>query len=387
MGFLLGERRESEKRRLEEKIRFDYLVCLKRESEYVKKLYDGIEISPSFLQNFQQFGEIKRVYKYIPAFSIRVDERIEEEFKKYTKNPEIEEMLDRVEKNFVVGIPDPIPSSISEKKLWNLEMVEAYKARKWSKGAGETVAVVDTGADYEHPEIEDNFDVEKGYNVLEDSDDPMDDHGHGTHCSGIIAGKEVGVAPGVTLKAVKFLNAFGWGTLEDAIKAIEWCIENNVDITSNSWGSSSYSRALEMIFDEAWERGILNVAAAGNSGRESPVYPAQYDSVLAVPAVDRNEKRAWFSTLSIKNEVSAPGVDIYSCIPGGKYAEWSGTSMACPHVSGGAAIVKAFYKTSGKRIRENLKRHAKRLGKEPYPNKEYGYGLLQIEKTLLYFDF
>jgi subtilisin family serine protease len=377
------------KKELEDRIGKDYLVYLKEYSDYVRKLGYEVEISPHFLRKFESFGRIKKVYKYIPAFSIRVDDRIKnEELKKYIKSPDIKEIVGGVEKNFVVGIPTPVYRAYRRKeanKLWNLEMVQAYEARRMTKGSGSVVAVIDTGADYEHYEIENRFlKYRKGYNVLNDSEDPMDDNGHGTHCSGTIAGESVGVAPSATLKAVKFLDAMGWGTLEDAITAVEWCIGERVDITSNSWGSGRYSEALKMVFDEAWNRGILSVAAAGNTGSKDYHYPSCYDSVMSVAAVDKNEKRAYFSTINEKNEISAPGVGVYSCIPGDKYDEYSGTSMATPHIAGGAAMIKSFYRARHEKIRKNLRKFAKPLG-EGCPNEEYGYGLLQINKVLMWF--
>jgi subtilisin family serine protease len=381
------EIRKREKVKMEEEVKFDYLISLSEEDEYVHKLYGGkVEISQNYLKQFGDFGKILKVYKYIPAFLLRVDPRLETEFKRFVGRLAEKKVI--VDRNLLVSIPLPNreESSIgkSAEKLWNLEMVQAYKTQKeLTKGSGEIVAVVDTGADYTHPEIESNFKKEKGYNVLNKSDDPFDDCyiPHGTHCCGIVAGKTVGVAPAVQLYAVKFLNEWGWGTLADAIEAIEWCIEKEVDITSNSWGSHSYSKALEMVFDKAWEKGIINVAAAGNSGDRRYHYPSCYESVISVPAVDKDAKRAWFSTMNEHNEIAAPGVKIYSCIRDGKYEEYSGTSMACPHVAGGAALVKAFNRGDAKRVRKNLGRWTKYLG----PKEEYGYGLLQTYDATLYY--
>jgi subtilisin family serine protease len=377
------ELRENERKKLEEKIKFDYLVSLSKEDEYVRRVYDGkVEISQNYLKEFSGFGEVLKVYKYIPAFLFRVDPILEVEFKKFVGR--IAEKKINVDKNLPVSIPLPKREESSVEKLWNLEMIQAYKTQKeLTKGSGEIVAVVDTGADYNHPEIESNFKKEKGYNVLNKSDDPFDDCyiPHGTHCSGIIAGKTVGVAPAVQLYAVKFLNEWGWGTLADAIEAIEWCIEKEVDITSNSWGSYYHSKALEMVFDEAWKRGIINVAAAGNSGDRRYHYPSCYESVISVPAVDKDSKRAWFSTMNEHNEIAAPGVNVYSCIRDGKYEKYSGTSMACPHVAGGAALVKAFNRGNPKLVRKNLGRWTKKLG----PKEEYGYGLLQTYDATLYY--
>jgi subtilisin family serine protease len=384
------EKRNKEKRKLEEETKYQYLVVISEKSDYVKKLYEGeVEIYAPLLRDLANFGKIIKVYKFFPIVLVEVEAGRERDFKSYISNLDSEKIYS--EANSLVSIPslDSLSGSSSTalrgERLWNLEMVQAYKTQKeLTKGSGQVVAVIDTGADYTHPEIEKNFRKEKGYNVLAKNDDPFDDCyiPHGTHCSGIVAGTTVGVAPGVTLYAVKFLNEWGWGTLADAIEAVEWCIKKgDVTITSNSWGSHTYSRALEVAFEKAWENNIINVAAAGNSGDRRKHYPSCYKSVISVPAVDRYERRAPFSTMNECNEVAAPGVEIYSCVRDGKYEKLSGTSMACPHVAGGAALVRAFNWGTKERTRESLKRRAKKLG----PKEEYGEGLLQTYDSTLYY--
>lgn len=357
-------------------IKNQFILLIKTNCEYTTPRENSIDISPSLLQDIKNIGQIKHKFKYIPAVLLQIDK--EEEILNINLEKNLENIL-KLEANSKVSIPEPIKGKdIRPERLWNLEMIQAYKAQKISKGKGIVVAVVDTGADYTHPEIENRFGKEKGYNFVDETDDPYDDHFHGTHCSGTIAGETVGVAPRVTLKAVKFLNSQGGGTLSDAIRSIEWCIEHGVDITSNSWGSSQDSEALEDIFDEAYNRGILSVAAAGNSGFASEEYPPQYESVMSIPAVDKNEKRAVFSTIFKGNDVAAPGVDVYSCVPGGRYETHSGTSMACPHCSGSAAVIMSFLRENNKQTRARLKKYAKKKGSV----KEYGTGIIQLFNCL-----
>jgi thermitase len=235
------------------------------------------------------------------------------------------------------------------------------------------VAVIDTGIDYTHPDLQGNVwtnareangqagvdddgngyvDDIYGYDFVNSDGDPMDDHGHGTHCSGTIGARGndgngiVGVAWNVKLMGLKFLAGDGSGTLEDAIKAIDYATAAGVDIMSNSWGGGGYSELLKQSIEGAEKAGILFVAAAGNSAEDNdvaPAYPATYDvaNVVSVAAIDRAGRLANFSSYGATTvHLAAPGVAVYSSIPGG-HASWNGTSMATPHVSGVAALLKS----------------------------------------------
>lgn len=235
------------------------------------------------------------------------------------------------------------------------------------------VAVIDTGIDFNHPDLKDNLwtnEVEAngkpgvdddgngviddihGFNAIKGNGDAMDDQGHGSHCAGTIGAKGndgkgiVGVNWNVKLMAVKFLDANGSGSLEDAIKAIDYATKMGAKVMSNSWGGGSFSQTLFDSIKKTEEAGALFIAAAGNDGLNndtSEVYPANYNvtNMIAVAAIDNTGARASFSNYG-KNKVhiAAPGVNIYSST-GGKYDSWSGTSMATPHVSGVAALVWA----------------------------------------------
>lgn len=180
----------------------------------------------------------------------------------------------------------------------------------------------------------------------------MDDHGHGSHVSGTIGAKGddgqgiVGVNWNVTIMGVKFLTGAGSGTLEDAVLAIDYATKNHADIMSNSWGGGGFMQSLNDAIVRARDAGILFVAAAGNESNDNdanPTYPAGYqiDNVIAVAAIDNKGQLAYFSNYGKTTvHVGAPGVDILSSTPGG-YKAWSGTSMATPHVSGLAALLKA----------------------------------------------
>lgn len=216
------------------------------------------------------------------------------------------------------------------------------------RGAGVRVAVIDTGIDYVHPDLAPNF--AGGFDFVNNDADPWDDHGHGTHVAGTIGARDndlgvVGVAPDVQLYGLKVLDANGSGSFSNVIAALEWAVDHGVQITNNSYGTSTDpGSAVEAAFANAEAAGVLHVAAAGNSGNcwglsDTVGWPARYGSVIAVAATDQYDLRACFSAHGPALELAAPGVAINSTVPGGGYTQYSGTSMASPHVAGTAALV------------------------------------------------
>ena len=227
--------------------------------------------------------------------------------------------------------------------LWNLKNIGADKAHNITRGNGIKVGIIDTGADYTHPEISSCFSKEKGYNFVDNNEDPKDGHSHGTHVSGTVAGVRTGVAPEVQLYALKVLNDEGFGSSFDVLRGVEWSIKHNLDVINLSLGSAQYSQASQDIYLHAYKNGINVVAAAGNDGNHSYNYPAAYEGVISIPAVDKDNRRAYFSNINDMNDIAAPGVSIYSCVPGNKYDIFNGTSMATPHITGSCALVKSIY--------------------------------------------
>ena len=183
-----------------------------------------------------------------------------------------------------------------------------------------------------------------GYDFHDEDADPMDDHGHGTHCAGVIGASHddfgiAGVMDNVKILPVRFLSARG-GTLEGAIKSIDYAIKRGVDIMSNSWGGGGFSQALKDVIEEANKAGIVFIAAAGNANNDNDKkasYPATYDveNIISVGALSGRGKRASFSNYGKETvHVFAPGVNILSTVPGNQHKKMSGTSMATPYVSG-----------------------------------------------------
>ena len=252
--------------------------------------------------------------------------------------------------------------------------ISAEKAWTLSKGSNDVkIAVIDTGVDYTHEDLKDNILINElelngvegvdddgngfiddiyGYNFANNNNDPMDRAGHGTHCAGVIGASHNkigirGVMAKVKILPVQFLGHNGSGTLEGAIKAIDYAISRGVHIMSNSWGGAGESIALKEAIERVQKAGILFVAAAGNdstSNDKRPVIPAaiDVDNIISVGAIDGKGKKAYFSNYGQKSvHVFAPGVKIYSTVPGNKYQKMSGTSMACPHIAGIAGLLLA----------------------------------------------
>ncbi len=262
--------------------------------------------------------------------------------------------------------------------MWGLEKIEADKAWPLSQGEGVVVAVIDSGVDYTHPDLSANMWHDEsgnyGYDFSNDDNDPMDDAGHGTHCAGTIAAVGnnfegiIGVAPEARIMAVKGLNAQGAGYDSGLAKGIKYAADNGADVLSNSWGGVGYSKLLEDAFKYARSKGCVSIAAAGNDNTDAENFmPANIETVIAVAATTHNDEKCSFSNYGLTIDVAAPGggytdelgggwYDIYNILSTKPddlitpirrvsygYSRLAGTSMACPHVAGVAAVIKGLY--------------------------------------------
>lgn len=353
--------------------------------EYVVKLKHNMRVSDiGTLLN----SEVKSI---IPEDNLVVVKRSIIERSDWTiKSLQQIDLVEYAEPNFIYRILKT-PNDPNFGKLWGLKNIgqsdvraagvagvdiEAEKAWDITTGSEKTlVAVIDTGIDYTHPDLKENLwvnsaemngqpgidDDENGIvddiyganfaNAKAPTGDPKDDHSHGTHCAGTIGARGddgvgvTGVAWNVKLMGVKFLSASGGGTLEGAIKAIDYATKMGAKIFSNSWGGGGESQALKEAIQRANAAGVLFIAAAGNNSSNNdttPNFPSNYPvaNVLAVAANDNQGKLASFSNYGKKTvHVAAPGVNVYSSVLNGSYGMKSGTSMATPHVSGIAALI------------------------------------------------
>lgn len=240
-------------------------------------------------------------------------------------------------------VPIHVMQSFSQVIDWGLMQSSIPEAWKYTMGEGINVAILDTGI-AEHPDMEGailsplNFSGEN---------DHIDYNGHGLHCASIVGARNnemgmVGVAPGCNIIPVKVLGNNGSGSYEGIIAGIQGAMDAGADIISMSLGSPTEAPiALHEKIKEATNKGIIVLAAAGNdAGRTN--YPARYDEVIAVAALDRTGNLAHFSSRSDEIDAVAPGVDIYACHLNKGYAKLNGTSQACPFMAGVCALLLAW---------------------------------------------
>ncbi len=272
-------------------------------------------------------------------------------------------------------------------RQYNLKLINADDAWEYERGKKSIkIAIVDSGIQYDHPDLKANY-VRGGYDWVNDDPFPYDDYGHGTHCAGIAAAvtnnrKGIAGIAQVSLMAEKVANAKGYATVWDTSRGIIHAVDEGASIISFSLGKYSPSSTVEKACQYAWDSGCLLVAAAGNDGEDSIACPARYDSVIAVGAIDRHRQRWYKSNHGPELELVAPGVEIlstYTYETGGGYATGSGTSAACPHVAGVAALMWSRCPSlTNRRIRDLLMESAIDLG-TPGWDEYYGWGMVNAE--------
>lgn len=285
---------------------------------------------------------------------------------------------------------DSIPNDPYFPYLWGLQNTGQFSSQGieadigmdqvWdyiTSAASIVVAVIDTGVDYNHPDLVDNMWVNTGeipnnsidddengyvddvygYDFYNDDGDPFDDHYHGTHVAGTIGAVGnnsvgvTGVAQSASIMAVKFLSGDGWGYYSGAVSSIEYAVANGAKVLNNSWGGGGYDSALASAVAASNTAGVIFVAAAGNSGYDTddyPNYPSCLSSsnVVSVAATTYDDDIAYFSNYGAYTvDLGAPGYYIFSTLPDNDYGYLSGTSMASPHVAGAAALLWAAYPT------------------------------------------
>ncbi|HEY0866967.1 MAG TPA: S8 family serine peptidase [Fimbriimonas sp.] len=230
---------------------------------------------------------------------------------------------------------------------YSIPIMNVFKAWDYTLGANPVrVAVIDTGVDYEHPELTGK--VVLGRDYANDDDDPMDDEGHGTHVAGIIGARPnngigiAGVGGNVTLLAIKVLDEDGVGSAAWSTAAIVEAADKGANVVNMSLGGYGRSQAEADAVVYATNKNTLVVAAAGNDNldsREAPFYPSSFEQVLSVASTNQFDQKSGFSNYGPDVDVAAPGSNILSTLPDGAYGFADGTSMASPNAAGVAALM------------------------------------------------
>ncbi|MFN3432626.1 MAG: S8 family serine peptidase, partial [Candidatus Sericytochromatia bacterium] len=274
------------------------------------------------------------------------------------------------------GFAAVAPNPLTYGAAWGLKAIKADQA--WDTTMGDSrikVAVIDTGVDMAHPDLQANLDTRGALNVLEAGRPVDDDFGHGTHVAGIIASVGdnqlgvLGVAPKTKVMPIRVLGVDGSGSVLDLVAAIDHAVAQGAKVINMSLGSPDRSQIEAEAIERAQAAGVVVVAAAGNEATTGNYleYPASYPGVLSVGAVGPDMKRAPFSNFNSSVAIAAPGVDIFSTLPTrfGKTSPFgylSGTSMAAPMVAGAAALVFAMHPNwTADQVITKLKRSAKDL--------------------------
>lgn len=267
---------------------------------------------------------------------------------------------------------------------WGVDQIGAPEI--WSKTLGQNIhiGVVDTGIDLKHPDLRNS--ISSGINLLNRRLLPQDDNRHGTHIAGTIAATGrysgiIGVAPKAIIHPIKAFDHNGSAYVSDIIAAIDWCVQNDLDIINMSFGMKTYNPNLEQAVLNAYYRGKVIVASSGNDGKKKSIdYPARFSQVVSVVAITRLGKIAPFSNRGVEIDIYAPGERVYSACLGGKYNELSGTSIATANVSGVIALILSLRAMSPQQIKSALRRSAPSLNR--HSNARWQPGQLNAQRTI-----
>lgn len=308
------------------------------------------------------------------------------------RKSEIGQKTEYIEPNYQYKASEA-PNDPDYVKQWNLRSINVESAWEETKGAGMTVAVIDTGVT-KVPDLEQTKFV-KGYDFVNDKEEATDDNGHGTHVAGTIAQSTnnnygvAGVAYEANIMPLKVLSAYGGGTVADIAEAIRFAADNNADVINLSLGGGGESQVLKEAVDYAYSKGVVVVAAAGNENRNSASYPARFPHVISVAAIGPSGEKAPYSNFGAGVDISAPGGSKDGQIlqetidpetGGAMFAGFQGTSMASPHVAAVAAMVKASGVETPDEIREVLTQSVRKVQEDPLNH--FGAGHLDASSAV-----
>ncbi len=371
-------------------VTFDYNITNKQNGEKELQNINGkiireLKIINAIVADFPDYVKDSTIYKVTGVTNVEADTyqiwiESNEPFADITI-PSVKEMVNNIE---IANEETPLllPNKINTKEEqkgeipWGIAKVDAPGAWNTTQGEGAKVAILDTGATFSHPDLSANY--AGGFNAINPELDATDDHGHGTHVAGTIAAIKddkgvVGVAPNAEIYGVKVLDGSGGGSYSSIIAGIEWCVDNGINVINMSLGGRYSIESFHEAIKIAVKNGITVVCAAGNDGG-AVNYPAKYAETIAISASTSSDNIAYFTSRGPEIDFIAPGYNIYSTYKDGKWKNMSGTSMACPHVAGLAALAVSLGHTGPAEVKEALTKASIDLGLEPNLQ---GAGLIQ----------
>ena len=313
----------------------------KEQKKIFKENFKGKKLNKAERKELRK--QFKQQLKSLKDINKELDDGLEDELK-IELNDEEREMIEYIEPNYITSVQAIVPNDTDYEKQWGLTKIQAPEAWETSVGdPGVVIAVLDTGMDFNH--VDKPVHIATGYDFINNDSDPQDDHGHGTFVSGLIAANtnnNVGVS-GVcwdcTIMPVKVIDGDGLGTYEDLVNGIKYAVDNGANVINMSLGGYNYSQSLLEAINYAHGKGVVIVAASGNDGSNTPIYPAAYPNVIGVSATDENDERWEGSNYGEYIDISAPGVNLYGLSLDGGYISLTGTSTSTALISGAAGLL------------------------------------------------
>jgi serine protease len=360
--------------------KFDSIILDFREDIPTIKITEEIN---AIAKQYNQEASLNSVFSIDDhLYVIKGDRDLLKELKKSS----LKEETEYIEPNYIYQALE-VPNDPEYSKQWNFRSINIESAWDDTKGNGVTVAVIDTGVT-QVPDLKITKFV-SGYDFVNDRKDAADDNGHGTHVAGTVAQSTnnsygvAGVAYESTIMPLKVLSASGGGTVADIAEAIRFAADNQADVINMSLGGGGESHAMKEAINYAHKKGVVIVAAAGNSNQNAASYPARYPHVISVSATDAAGEKAPYSNYGAGVDISAPGGSetakilqntINPSTGESTFVGFQGTSMAAPHVAGVAALIKASGISDPQQVQKILQQSARKI-KEDHLN-HFGAGQL-----------
>ncbi|MEA5532500.1 S8 family peptidase [Crocosphaera sp. XPORK-15E] len=366
--------------------KYDSVIVNFRENLPTAVLSEEINAIATSYKTTASLNSIYAIDQHI--YTLSGDEKTLNQLK---KSP-LKQYVEYIEPNYIYQALET-PNDPEYSKQWNLQNIHVERAWEETKGEGITVAVIDTGVS-RVPDLRQTEFVQ-GYDFVNDRNDASDDNGHGTHVAGTIAQSTnnnygvAGIAYQAKIMPLKVLAAQGGGTVSDIADAIRFAADNGADIINMSLGGGGESQVMKDAIDYAYAKGVVIIAAAGNSNQNAASYPARYPKVISVSALDAAGKKAPYSNYGAGVDISAPGGSDSGKIiqetidPNTGEAVFSGlqgTSMAAPHVAGVAALVKAAGIKQPEEIFAVLTQSSRKVQEDPFNH--YGAGQLDAGEAV-----